>query len=173
MTSDELPRAISRARLWLGRDELPARPHRIRAGPLRFDLDGIDVRSVGYRGAELIRPIHVAVRDLDWKHPAPRRYPRWMSPTAGADTLVTFQAHHEGAGIAYRWQGRIMARADGLVDYEMDGRAEAAFDYSKIGFCVLHPAALAGQPYRAMTPAGPRRRPLARAHRTATHRGRP
>ena len=37
----------------------------------------------------------------------------------------------------------------------MDATAQTAFRYNRIGFCVLHPASVAGRPYRASTPGGP------------------
>ena len=134
-------------------DELPPRPRRLRAGPLAFDLDGIDVRGVAHQEQELVRRIYVAVRDLDW-NTLPPAVSDIDVARSGVGTVVTFRAYHEGAGIAYAWQGRVTAHADGRIDYEMEGQAEAAFEYSKIGFCVLHPATLAGRPYRAMTPSG-------------------
>lgn len=141
-------------RLWLGRDVPPTVPTAVDAGSLSFSIDGIDVRALRLGPHELISRVYVAVRDLDW-NTVPGTVSGLEMRRSPRATTAMFDVAHEGAGIAYRWRGRIVAYDAGRVTYEMDGRAEAAFAYNKIGFCVLHPAWLAGALYRAVTPHGP------------------
>jgi hypothetical protein len=69
--------------------------------------------------------------------------------------VVTFKARNQAGPIDLAWSGSIAATADGRITYEMDGEALSAFEYCRIGFCVLHSeAAAAGRPYVAETPGG-------------------
>ena len=102
---------------------------------------------------ELARRLGVRVRD-----------PAWGTLLATVDDLavqqdetrfdVSFRAAHDDGQIRFSWQAAI-AGESAVLTYEMDGVAETAFAYGRIGLVVLHPPALtAGRPYRARGPAG-------------------
>jgi D-apionolactonase len=146
--------ALSESRLWLGRDEPPIAPGRVAIGSLAADLDGIDLRAISYDDVELVNRIYVSVRDTDWNTLPPEISDLVVDKTPGGVREITFQARHSGSGIDFRWRGRIAPTSDGGVSYDMNGIAEQAFRYNRIGFCVLHPASQAGRPYRARSARG-------------------
>ena len=143
-----------RYRLWHGRAEPPDAGRQLRAGPLTALLDGVDLRYVRVGGHELVRRIHVAVRDHNWAT-VPGEVSDVEVEQGDEGFAVRFAVRHRAGDLDFAWQGRIEGRADGLL-YAMDGEAAAAFAYNRIGICVLHPPrATAGRPYRSETPTGP------------------
>jgi hypothetical protein len=63
---------------------------------------------------------------------------------------------HSDWEIDFAWHCKIAPDGRHALTYEMEGRAEADFVYSRIGLCVLHPPAVsAGRPYRAWTDGVP------------------
>lgn len=127
----------------------------LRAGPLEVALDGIDLRYVRLGPVELVRRIHVAVRDSLW-NTIPGS-PSDVDVTVDGDTfVVAFAVQHRADSIDFSWQGRIHGTEDGRIRYEMDGAVGSETLYNRIGICVLHPwREFAGQPFRADTPGGP------------------
>ena len=144
----------TRERLWLGRETPPSEPLHLVAGPVELDIDGIDVRGVMVAGREVVNRIYVGIRDTDWNTLPPVVDGFAVERRPDGTVAATFDARHDGAGIAYRWRGSITVFADGRLVYDMQGVAERAFRHNRVGFCVLHPAAQAGRPYHATTPAG-------------------
>src|SRR3954451_5368293 len=143
---------LTRYERWYGRDEPPVERREVRAGPLTAELDGPDLRYVSLGEVEILRRLFVAVRDRNWAT---------VPPTLSNAELVEeddgfafrFQAHHVDAavGIDLSWNGELVGTGDGTLTCTFDGTANAAFDYNRIGWCVLHPAEVAGQPYRALS----------------------
>jgi hypothetical protein len=67
---------------------------------------------------------------------------------------VSCRCHCADGPIDFQWKGTIAATSDGVLTYQMDGKAESEFDYAKIGLCIHHPMATVGRPYRGETRAG-------------------
>ena len=57
---------LSRFQRWYGRDEPPVERREVRAGPLTAELEGPDLRYVGYGGVEVVRRLYAAIRDRNW-----------------------------------------------------------------------------------------------------------
>ncbi|MGK6319510.1 D-apionate lactonase [Sphingomonas sp. DT-204] len=134
-----------RAEELYGTDEPEPQPLRLAAGPLSFELVGGNIRSVRVGGSEVLRGIQYLVRDRDWGTLAP----------AISDLVV--KEGPEGITVAYRasvrgddgamlgYAATIRATATGL-DFIVEAVAEDDFTTNRLGFCVLHPAGLAGAP---------------------------
>lgn len=126
----------------------------MRAGRLHLELDGIDAWAVRFGGLEIARRIYPAVRDAWWGTVAPV-----VSGLEVETTQTTFSAHfsalHQTDSVDFAWEGAIVGTTEGVVEYEMTGRAQRAFRCARIGLCVLHPREQAGRRYRAMSPDGP------------------
>jgi hypothetical protein len=75
---------------------------------------------------------------------------RFISYEVSMSDTVEFVCRHESA---FEWRGRIVAR-DGTITFDLDGHALSSFAANRIGFCVLHPIELAGQPVTALSAAG-------------------
>ena len=148
-------RPLTSFEMWYGRDEPPPEIVGLKAGPLDVELQEGDLRCIRCSGQELIRRIYVAIRDVNWNTIPPQM--SHLSIQAAEDYFhLEFDAFHEAGPLAFRWHASLYGKPDGIIEYTMDGAAETAFRYCRIGFCVLHPVAgIAGSPYRALTPGGP------------------
>src|SRR5579862_2599031 len=138
---------LSRYQRWYGRDDPPARLRELRAGPVELLLEGIDLRYVRVGELELARRVHVAVRDSSWAT-VPAQVTGLRIEAEEASFSVVFRATHVLGDLSFSWQGTIAGLGDGVVEYTMDGTADAPFDYNRIGFCVLHPREVAGCAFR-------------------------
>ncbi len=146
-------RALTRYQRWYGRDRPPLAVRELRAGPLSSLLEGIDLRYVRVGGVEVVRRLFVAVRDAAWGTVPPQVSEVAVEAEEGS-FRVRFQALHEAGELRFRWQGELRGNEAGELHCAMDGVAETAFPYNRIGFCVLHPRENAGRRYRARTPEG-------------------
>ena len=147
-------RAVSRSERITGRPELPAVPTELRAGPVRYLLDGIDVRHVREGSVELVERIYMAVRDAPWN-----TIPGLVSDlviTRGQDTSrVSFHVRHRHEDIDVEWDGLIEGDPDGTLRYTIDVVLHGVFRYSKIGCNVHHPLdGSVGRPFWARTADG-------------------
>jgi hypothetical protein len=142
--------SVEREILLTGRRTPRTRALPLRAGPLRLELDGVDLRSLRHRGVEVSERIYVAVRDADASNvPGIARHVQ-VTEGPGPCFEVRFVCRHEIGDGVFEWAGRIDGTEDGLVTYRMDGVAETAFEYPRLGLCVLHGAqTYAGSRYRS------------------------
>ena len=89
---------VTRAQLITGRPDMPPPPTVLRAGPLSFVLDGVDIRHVSLAGTELVQRVYMAVRDAPWN-----TIPALISDLVvepGRDrSRVRFHAHHRHEAI--------------------------------------------------------------------------
>jgi D-apionolactonase len=143
----------SRFRIWYGRDEPPPETRELRAGPLTVVLEGPDLRYVRAGRVEVVRRLYAAIRDHNWGTVPPELTDFRVDEEPDAFT-VTFEARHRRQKLDFRWSGRIRGGPDGTLECSLEGVAETAFRYNRIGWCILHPAENAGRPFRARTPEG-------------------
>ncbi len=145
----------SRYELWYGRTTPPVETRALRAGPVTAQLDGGDLRYVRIGRVELVRRVYVAVRDLNWNTIAAQLSA--VAVDARDDRFeVRFEARHRQGAIDVSWRGVITGSPDGSIRYTMDGVANKAFRYAKIGLCIHHPVREnAGRPFRGRAPDGP------------------
>ncbi|MBO7744813.1 hypothetical protein I8J29_11435 [Paenibacillus sp. MWE-103] len=133
-------------------DPLPER-HALRAGPLTAVFEEGGLRYIRFGDVEIVRGLYAAVRDRDWGTVRPAF--RNVEIAQDADSFrVRFTAEHRRGDIDFTWEGVIDGSAEGTIAFSFDGAAHAAFLKNRIGFCVLHPAALAGTPVETETPEG-------------------
>ncbi len=140
--------------LWYGRDAAPSPLTHLQAGPVEAWLDEGDLRYVEVDGIEVIRRLHVAVRDPGWGTAATELSA--LDIDAQLDRFrVRFVTRHYDERIDFRWRGLIEGRQDGSLCYEVQGEALRSFAYANIGLCVLLPfSTAAGRPFRARTAGG-------------------
>jgi hypothetical protein len=148
-------RTLSPFQLWYGRDEPPAEPRLLRAGPLTALLDGRDLRYLRLGDVELVRRLYVAVRDHNWDT-IPGALANVQIDAAADHFQARFDVRHHQGPVNFSWRGEIAGSAEGTITYTMEGSAASDFRYNRIGCCVLHPPdECAGRPYRGQTPDGP------------------
>jgi hypothetical protein len=140
--------------LWYGRDEPLPVVRSLHAGSLGFELEGVDLARVRWGSREIVNRIYMSVRDRNWDTVLPTISDLTVTEVPGS-VEVTFDARNQAGDIDLEWRGTIRATDDGRITYDMAGRARTAFEYCRIGFCVLHSdTAVAGRAYRAETPDG-------------------
>ena len=146
---------LSRNVLYHGTEEPPAEPVALRAGPLTMDFEpaGGMLRYIRLGDREVWRGVYVAVRDRDWGTVAPVLSNLSVEQDDGR-FRVTFDVSCREREIDYSWRGAIAGDARGTLTYTMDGVANATFLRNRIGFCLLHPAEVAGRRCRAETTDG-------------------
>lgn len=148
-------RELTRYERWYGRDEPPERIRRFSAGPLSFELIGVDLKAIRWGSVELLDRLYMSVRDQNWDTVAASVSNVRVAQAPGGPLEITFSARNRAGAIDLAWQGTISTSSSGTISYEMRGQARSAFRYCRIGFCLLHSeAAAAGRPYRAVTPDG-------------------
>ena len=126
-------------------------PHdtlRLRAGPLSltFDPESAFVRDIRLGDREVLRGVYAAARDADWGTVSPSTSDVQLHQEAAAFTLSFHVRAAEGDIDFAAWQGRLSGTAEGTLRFEIEGEARTPFRSNRIGFCVLHPAVIAGQP---------------------------
>jgi hypothetical protein len=147
-------RAIGRSERILGRPDPPAPPIELRAGPVRYLLDGIDIRHVREGAVELVERVYMAVRDAPW-NTIPGVVSGLAITSDGDASQVTFHVQHRHEDIDLEWDGLIDGRPDGTVRYSIDVLLHGSFRYSKVGCNVHHAlAGSVGRPFRARTADG-------------------
>jgi hypothetical protein len=128
----------------------------LRAGPLRLVFDRGGLRWIRLGEREVLRGIHVAVRQEGWAT-VPVELEDLEIEAEPDAFRIRFVARHRRGGVRYDWVGRIQGGSDGRITCSMDGAARSTFRRNRIGFCVLHPAeACAGRPCIVETVDGDR-----------------
>jgi D-apionolactonase len=114
-----------------------ADPEPLRAGDVRLDLDGADLRGlvVGDGGAVLVQRIYPAFRDDEW-----RSAPVVVEHCEVRAGARAFSLELEGSArlgeLDAGWRAVASGAADGTVRYALDVEARAAFRARRIGLCV-------------------------------------
>ncbi|MCC6945184.1 MAG: hypothetical protein IT335_11445 [Thermomicrobiales bacterium] len=119
------------------------------------ELENADLRYVRVGDVEIVRRLYFAVRDRDWGTTEPV-FTKFEVEDRGNSFRVDLAAEHvdPATGVDFAWTGVIEGSPEGTIRYEMEGSPRAAFLRNRIGFCVLHPAELAGAPAWTDTPDG-------------------
>src|SRR5215213_8222256 len=136
-----------------GQNEPLPRRHHLRAGPLTAVLEGGDLRYVKLGADTVVLRLYAAIRDRNWN----TIEPRFLSYELDQDDdgfSVRFVAENVSSDVAFEWQGSIIGTPDGVITATMDGVARKSFLKNRIGWCVLHPMALAGVHATVETPDG-------------------
>src|SRR5215217_6789628 len=126
-----------------GQNEPLPRRHHLRAGPLTAVLEGGDLRYVKLGADTVVLRLYAAIRDRNWD----TIEPTFLSYELAQDDdrfSVRFVAENVANDVNFEWQGSITGTGDGVITAIMDGVARKNFLKNRIGWCVLHPMALAG-----------------------------
>ena len=130
-----------------GTDAAPAPVRRFAVGRLAFELVGGNLRAIRVDGVELIRAIQYLVRDRDWGTLKPEIHSLHVQQS---DDLIEIYYGAEctspdGERLAY---GATIAVFGDRLIFSVEAQALTAVTLNRLGFCVLHPAGLAGLPLR-------------------------
>jgi hypothetical protein len=145
----EFPARVSQ----YGQDAPLPRRYEVRAGPLTAVLEGGDLRYVKLGHDPIVLRLYAAIRDRNWNTIEPNYLAYEFDPDDDGFT-VRFVAENVGGDVDFQWEGLITGTPDGVITATMNGVARGDFLKNRIGWCVLHPMALAGTPATTETPAG-------------------
>ncbi len=123
-------------------DDLPEQIP-LHAGPLSLIYTGGDLRYIRAGDGPILHRLYVAVRDHNWDT-IPAELTELVIDDRGDSFRISFRARHKRGNIDFAWDGSISGDTDGTLRFELDGEVLSNFRRNRIGFCVLHPAALAG-----------------------------
>lgn len=126
-----------------GVDEPLPEERTLRAGPVTVLYSAGDLRAIRIGDREILNRVYVAVRDRNW-NTIPIVLSNVQLEDNGDSFHITYAADHRQDDIDFHWQGTIHGSADGTITFGMDGAARSTFLRNRIGFCVLHPAHVAG-----------------------------
>ena len=126
---------------------------RVSAGPFSAVLCDSELRYLSFGGIELVRRLHMPVRDPGWGTVRSRL--ETLEVEAGPDGLaVRAVLSHHDSKVDFDADISIDADRDG-VRYATRGRCNSAFDFNRIGICLMFPlAGFVGAKYHATGPDG-------------------
>lgn len=115
----------------------------LNAGSLRMYFENGGLRYIKWGEHEILRRIYVAVRDRNWET-IPAEFSILQCEEFEDSFQLIFEAVHREREIDFVWRGEITGDAAGTIHFNFDGEARSTFLRNRIGFCLLHPAELAG-----------------------------
>ena len=128
----------------------------LNAGPVRLKLAEGELRYLRVNGREVLRRVYFAVRDARWDT-VPANFKSIDVQSGAEEFTVKLRARCLNEIADVYWNGRIEGRADGSITLEVEWEPGAAFEYPRIGICVLYGAeAFAGRDYESVLPDGSR-----------------
>ncbi len=122
-------------------------PIPLNAGPLRLVLlpgEGA-IRYLFAGEHEVLRGIGAPIRDRAWATVRPEISDLIIDRRTNS-FRVTFTARCRIHPVDLRWRGELTGSPLGTLIFDFDGEALENFHHNRIGFCVLHPAEIAGAP---------------------------
>lgn len=128
-----------------GTEETETATRSFAIGALSFEFADGEVRAVRFGGVEMLRSIAYRVRDRDWGTLAPEIAGLTVVEEPGV-LRIGWRAtcsNPEGQRIDYIAAIDVTAAA---LDFAVEAEARDDFTTNRVGFCVLHPADLAGAP---------------------------
>jgi len=118
-------------------------------------LDGADVRYLTLGGMEIVRRIHVSVRDQSWKT-IPADVTSMHVESSSDSFTVRVSARHRSDDLDVVWDGVMTGEADGSISYAVEVEALRDLLHNRIGLCVLQPwREIAGRRFDGVGPDGP------------------
>lgn len=138
---------FTRHEIYYGKKETLPEQIEFHAGPLTMLFEQGDLRYLRFGNSEVLRRIYIAVRDRNWGTIA-SIFSNLHIEKNHDSFLITFDVENKQNTVDFSWKGIIQGKSDGTVTYSMDGTARSNFWRNRIGFCILHPAFLAGSKCR-------------------------
>ncbi len=115
----------------------------LRAGPLTMLYENGDLRYIRLGEHEIVRRLYVAVRDRNWGTVLPQ-FSNVQFEIGSDSFAIRYDVTNQQNELDFRWHGEMVGDSDGTIRCSLDGKAHSTFLRNRIGFCLLHPMAIAG-----------------------------
>ncbi len=117
---------------------------RLRAGPVNVQFDSGGLRYLCFQDQEMLRGIAFYIRDANWDTiPNQVLNPTLVENEAGFQ--LSYDVLSKQGDIEVLWNCNIGGNEDQLT-FEISGKSRSRFMRNRMGFVVLHPNILAGEP---------------------------
>lgn len=134
-----------RRRILFGTAEPPASPILLSAFPLGAELFEGGIRTLTWRGVEILRRVAFLIRDTSWGTPTPVLAEPAIE--AADDTVVVRWSGNVGvASSTFSFDASVVIEASGRLSFDVTGVPSADLAVNRAGFVLLHPADFAGLP---------------------------
>ena len=128
-----------------GTAEAPASPIALSTFPLAAELFDGGVRTLAWRGVEILRRVAFLIRDTSWGTPTPVLTEPVIEATS--DTVVVrWSGKVEVASSTFAFDAAVAMEAGGRLSFDVMGAPSADLAVNRAGFVLLHPADFAGLP---------------------------
>lgn len=111
----------------------------------RLETDTGMVRSLRFRGHEVLRGIYPAVRGAQWETLSPVLAPPLIDASPQC-VRIHLAARVTSPSVELHWHAHIVADAHGTLRYHWRGYAERDVSTNRTGLCILHPDTAADAP---------------------------
>lgn len=130
-----------------GTDAPPEPVRHFAVGRLSFEVIGGNLRSIRLGGVEVVRGIQYLVRDRDWGTLTPR-INAFQIEQSDDRIEIYYGADCTGPNGEHLVYGATIAAFNDRLIFSVEAQAIGDVTLNRLGFCVLHPAGLAGAPLR-------------------------
>jgi D-apionolactonase len=133
-------------KIYYGSPTKPPESIPLNAGPLSLIYQDGYLRSIEYRGIEILKRIYFALRDPFW-NTIPGLIESLVLNSSDDHFSITFTSKHVSGDIHINCASQINGTNEGRIEFSINAVAQSSFQRNRIGFCVLHPIDLcAGAP---------------------------
>jgi hypothetical protein len=135
----------ARNRLLFGTAEPPSSPVALSAASLSAELFEGGIRTLTWRGVEIVRRVTYLVRDTSWGTPIPV-LAEPLIETTGDRVAVRWSGTVGVAGGTFSFDALVAMESGGRLSFEVTGTPDADLAVNRAGFVLLHPADFADLP---------------------------
>jgi hypothetical protein len=144
-TYSSSPETLPFLRALYGTEVPPASAQRFSAGRYSFEVFDGNLRTICVDGVEVLRGIQYLVRDRNWGTISPTIRDFHVEDEAGR-LCIKFTADCVVPAAEQLTYHTCVTVSAGDLDFVVDAQAIGEVTTNRLGFCVLHPADLAGAP---------------------------
>lgn len=134
-----------RRRILFGTAEPPAAALSLSAFPLGAELFDGGIRTLAWRGVEILRRMSFLIRDTSWGTPTALLTEPVIETTDGT-VAARWSGTIDVAGSTFAFDASVVMEASGRMSFDVVGTPSADLATNRAGFVLLHPADFAGLP---------------------------
>jgi hypothetical protein len=123
------------------------------AGPVTALFAGGDLWTIRVDGCEIINRIYFALRDHNWAT-IPGSVSELKVDQGEDRFLITYSSEHRERETHFIWKATITGELEGTICFAIEGESLSTFRRNRVGLCVLHPIAAAGDQVIVSHPDG-------------------